>query len=168
LMDIIEIPSAEDYRIVIFDKKKRLVLEKIDKRKAKYKLCKIKDKSFVKGGKMQLHLHDGRNILVKKDVYKTKDTIILNLENNKIKSCLKYEVGNLAYITGGSHTSEVAKIKEIKITRSSMPNMVTLENEKEFETIEDYVFVIGEKKPYLPIFKPTKRSFVKMASDEAK
>jgi len=161
LMDIIEIPSANDYRIVIFDKRGKLVLEKIGKKNAKYKLCKIKDKSFVKGGDLQLHLHDGRNLLIRvkdpcsprEDVYKTKDTIVLNLENNKIKAHFKYDVGSLAYITGGSHVGEVAKIKEIKITRSSMPNVVTLENEEEFETIEDYIFVIGEKEPYLPVFK---------------
>ncbi len=153
LMDIVEIPSADDYRIVLFDRKGRLTLEKIEKEKAKYKLYKIRDKSFVKGGKLQLHLHDGKNLLIEEDVYKTKDTIVLDLENNNIQAHFRYDVGSLAYITGGGHVGEVARIKEIKITRSPTPNMVILENENEFETIENYIFVIGEKEPYLPVFK---------------
>jgi len=45
----------------------------------------------------------------------------------------------------------VAKIEDIKILKSSEPNVVILSLDKEkFQTIEDYVFVIGEKEPCIP------------------
>ena len=156
LMDIVEIPDAQDYRITLFDKKGRITLVRIEKKFTKFKLCKIVDKSFVKGGKMQLHLHDGRNMLVENDIYKTKDTIVLNLDENKIENHFRYKSGSLVYIIGGSHVGEVARIRDIEIVRSPYPNKVNLGNSEKFETIEDYVFVIGDKSPFLDVFEVNK------------
>ena len=156
LMDIVEIPDAQDYRITLFDKKGRITLVRIEKKFTKFKLCKIVDKSFVKGGKMQLHLHDGRNMLVENDIYKTKDTIVLNLDENKIENHFRYKPGSLVYIIGGSHVGEVARIRNIEIIRSPYPNKVILENSEKFETIEDYIFVIGDKSPFLDVFEVNK------------
>jgi small subunit ribosomal protein S4e len=159
LMDIIHIPEAGIYKVVLFDTKGRLVLKDLPEERASAKLCRINNKTIVKGGHIQLNLHDGRNILIRvkdpakpeEDVYSTKDTVLLDLNSGSIVKHLRYEEGSLAYIIGGSHMGEVAKIKEIKKVRSSQPNVVVLTRDgEEFETIEDYVFVIGEEEPVLP------------------
>jgi|Deesub1362A_J573_1020465.scaffolds.fasta_scaffold00098_50 small subunit ribosomal protein S4e len=158
LMDVIEIPEIKQRRIVLLDEKGRLTLKKLLKKNSKYKLCKIVNKTVVKGGHIQLNLHDGRNILIKvsdptnpvEDIYRTNDTVVINLDKNTISNHLHYREGSIALITGGSHRSKVAKIEEIKKTRSPEPNIVKLKvDDTSFETIEDYVFVIGEEEPFI-------------------
>ncbi|MFQ6054750.1 MAG: 30S ribosomal protein S4e [Methanosarcinales archaeon] len=146
IFDVIAIPKIEKYYRVLLDKKGRITLLDIDNPNAR-KLCRINNKTIVKGGVVQLNLHDGTNIFGTPD-YKTKDSILLSLPDKKIVKHLKYESGNLAVVIGGKHSGEIASIKEIKKTRSSQHNMVTLTtNTKDFETIEDYIFVIGETEP---------------------
>ena len=159
LMDVIEIPEAKERRVVLFDEKGNLILKELSKKNTNTKLCKIKDKTVLAGGNIQLNLHDGTNIFVKvknpkspkEDVYKTKDTLILDLKTGKIQSHIPYKKGNIALVTGGSHRASVAKIDDINIIKSTQSNTVMLSVDKEkFQTIEDYVFVIGEKEPVLP------------------
>jgi small subunit ribosomal protein S4e len=153
LMDIIEIPTTNEGWIVLLDGKGKLTLKNISKNSSRYKLCKIVNKTVVKGGNIQLNLHDGRNFLVEKekDEYKTKDALLLDLEKNAIKKHLHFKEGSFALITGGKHKSEIGRIEEIKKIRSSMPNIVVLSKDNEkFQTVEDYVFVIGEKKIAIP------------------
>lgn len=147
LMDIIEIPTTNERWIVLLDKKGKLILKNVSENSSKHKLCKIVNKTVVRGGNIQLNLHDGRNLLVEKDEYKTKDTLLLDLEKNAIKKHLHFKEGSLALITGGAHKSEIGRIEEIKKIRSSMPNIVVLSKDNEkFQTVEGYVFVVGEKK----------------------
>ncbi len=153
LMDLVEIPTTNERWIVLLDKKGKLTLKNISENSSKYKLCKIVNKTVVRGGDVQLNLHDGRNLLVKKekDEYKTKDTLLLDLEKNAVKKHLHFKEENLAFITGGKHKSSVGRIEEIKKTRSPEPNIVVLsKDEEKFQTVEDYVFVIGEKKAAVP------------------
>jgi small subunit ribosomal protein S4e len=158
LMDVIEIPDAKERKIVLVDEKGKLILKNLSKKNTGTKLCKIKDKTILEGGNVQLNLHDGKNIIVKvknpkspkEDVYKTKDTLIIDLKTGKISSHIPYKKGNIAFITGGAHRASVAKIDDIKTLESPQPNTVMLSADKEkFQTIEDYVFVIGEKEPLL-------------------
>lgn len=153
LMDIIEIPTTNERWIVLLDGKGKLTLKNISENSSKYKLCKIVNKTVVKGDSIQLNLHDGRNFLVEKekDEYKTKDALLLDLEKNAIKKHLHFREGSFALITGGKHKSEIGRIEEIKKTRSPEPNIVVLSKDNEkFQTVEDYVFVIGEKKIAIP------------------
>lgn len=159
LMDVIEIPEAKERRIVLFDEKGNLILKELSKKNTNTKLCKIKDKTVLAGGNIQLNLHDGTNIRIKvknpkspkEDVYKTKDTLILDLKTRKIQNHIPYKKGNIALVTGGAHRASLAKIEDINILESTQSNTVMLSEGKEkFQTIEDYVFVIGEKEPVLP------------------
>ncbi len=175
LFDIVEIPETGDAKIVLLDRKGRLILKDIEKEFAKYKFCRIMNKTVVKGGHIQLNLHDGRNYLVrvkdpenpKEDVYKTKDTLVINLETGEIVNHFRYKEGSYAYIIGGSNVSKVARIEGIRIVRSPLPNLVTLrENDRVFETIEDYVFVVGEDKVMLPVLSDSEASIEEIEGRE--
>lgn len=146
LLDIISIPKMElSYRMLL-DRKGRLELNKLDGIEAN-KLCRINDKTIVKGGKVQLNLNDGSNLLASNE-YKAKDSIILSVPEKEVIKHIKYEVGNLALIVGGKHTGKVGEIKAINTVSSSNPNVVLISSEsEEFSTIEDYVIVIGIDKP---------------------
>ncbi len=160
LMDVIHIRALEKAWTALVDRRGKFVLTEIPPSKANTKLCKIVGKSLVNGGNLQLNLHDGRNILIKvndpkkpkEDVYKTKDTVVLDLAKNDIKKTIAFEKGNLAFITGGSHVGRLAKIEDYKVLRSPQPNTVTLSSDSEkFETLGEYVFVVGEKRAAIPM-----------------
>jgi small subunit ribosomal protein S4e len=146
LFDIITIPEMnESYRLLI-NQKSKLVLQKLEEGDTN-KLCKINDKTTVKSGAIQLNLSDGTNLMGSND-YKTKDSIIITVPDKNIVNHLEYKEGNLAMIVGGKHTGEIGTIKTITKTRGSESNTVEISGQNyDFETIEDYVVVIGEDKP---------------------
>lgn len=147
IFDVIRIPGIQASYRMLLDPRGRLILNELDVQDPK-KPCKILNKSIVKGKEVQLNLHDGTNIIASND-YKTNDTVILTLPDKAIYKHVKYEPGNLAVVTGGAHSGVLAKIKEIKKVRSSRHNMVVMTREDgvDFETIEDYVFVVGTDEP---------------------
>lgn len=147
LFDIISLPATNEYYRVLFDSKNRFKLFKEDANAGK--LCRINNKTIVRKGAVQLNLHDGTNVLASND-YKTFDTVILDT-NHKIVKHIPYKQGNLAMIVGGEHSGEIGKIKQIRKVRGSGTNMVSISNESEFDTIEDYVYVIGETTPHIKV-----------------
>jgi small subunit ribosomal protein S4e len=145
-MDVIEIPKTESIYRVLPDEKGRLILHSIVAENKEFKLCKITDKTTIAGGKTQLNLHDGRNYITDEQC-KVGDVVILKVPDQEVSEVIKFEKGTIGLITGGKHIGEIGRIKEINITKSSMPNTVEMETEdkKVFLTLKDYVFVIGKE-----------------------
>jgi small subunit ribosomal protein S4e len=142
LFDVITIPKTDTSYRVLLDRKQRLMLRKVTD--SGIKLYRINNKTNVKGGATQLNLHDGSNIISDEFSYRTSDSVLVSIPERKVLQHLVYKPGNLALITGGAHSGELATIREVKKVRSSMPNMVSLRSTYDFETVEDYVFVIGK------------------------
>jgi small subunit ribosomal protein S4e len=149
MFDVITVPLNNTSYRVLLDRKGRLILQKLEDVHAN-KLCRINNKTTVKGGAVQLNLSDGTNLIGSND-YGTKDSIILSIPDKKVVKHLEYKVGNLAMIVGGKHTGEIGTIKEINTVKSSKNNTVSISGEYDFETIEDYVVVIGEKEPEIKL-----------------
>ena len=151
LMDVISIPKMKkDYRI-LFDRRGKLTLVPIESKDAKWKLCRIENTTILKKKQIQLNLHDGRNKLVKKDDYKTGDVLRILLKDKKIDDVYKFEKGTVSMIIGGSHIGETAHIQDIEIIQSSKPNIAKMKGEKEFTTLQNYVFPIGKNKPVISL-----------------
>ena len=148
IFDIVSIPATKRHYRVLLDPKGRFILHPT--KHSDIKLCKIKNKTTIKGGAVQLNLHDGSNIIASND-YKPGDSVLLKLPQREITKHLECKPGNLAMVIGGKHSGEIGSIKESKQVRGSQPNMVTVRGEKEFEVIEDYIFVIGTKKPEIDL-----------------
>ena len=142
LMDVISLPKMKIHLRTVLDNHGRIQFVNLKATEAKWKLVRIENKVVVKGGKTQLNLHDGTNILSDKKV-KTGDVLQLSLPNMKIKKILEFKEGSQALITGGAHVGSIAKIKGIEITRSTKPNLVMYDD---FQTIKPYSFIVGEKK----------------------
>jgi len=142
-MDVISIPKIEEYYRILLDSKGVLRLTPITAEDAKWKLCKIENKTTIKNGKIQLNLHDGRNIIAEEE-YKTGDVLKISLPQQEILDVFPLAKGNLAMIIGGKHAGEIEKIEEIEVTKNPKPNVVKL---KGFSTIKPYVFPIGKDKP---------------------
>ena len=145
LFDVITLPLINESYRMVQDEKGRLVLHKLNETNVN-KLCRIDNKVTLTGGKVQLNLSDGTNIMGSNE-YRTKDSLILSVPDKEVIKHLQFKVGNLAMVVGGQHSGEIGKIKEIREVKSSRHNTVTISGEKEFETIENYVIVIGEDRP---------------------
>jgi small subunit ribosomal protein S4e len=151
LMDVVSIPKMRQNIRILFDRNGKLVLVPISESDALWKLCRVQNKTTVRGKKIQLNLHDGRNILVEKDEYKTGDVLRFSFKERKIDEVFKFDKGTVSMIVGGTHIGEIASIEEIQVAASSKPNLALMKGEKEFSTIADYIFPIGKTKPAISI-----------------
>ncbi|MDY6930608.1 MAG: 30S ribosomal protein S4e [Halobacteriota archaeon] len=146
IFDIISIPLNGKHYRVLTDSRGRLKLTQISAESSKSKLCRVNNKTTVKGGKTQLNMHDGRNIISSDDI-KAKDSVIISIPENDIIKRYPYQEGSYAMVMGGRHSGEIGIIKSIKVLKSSSPNLVFItKGEKQIDTIEDYVFIVGEDK----------------------
>lgn len=153
LMDVIDITtSGERFRLV---PKKRggLRLVKIDDKEAEFKLCKIETKTIVKGGKVQLGLHDGRSLLLpegeKPSKYSTLDTLKISIPEQKILDSVNLEKGVYAVVSQGRNIGNEGKVIAIDRRVGTHASTVTMEDPEgnRFQTALEYVFVVGKSKP---------------------
>ena len=140
LMDVVSIPTAKNYFRVLIDSRGFIRAVPIAAKEATWKLCRIEGKTTVKGGKIQLNLHDGRNILSDKQ-YNTGDVVQLTVPEQAIKATFPFEAGTLGLVIQGKHAGEISVIKSIEVASSSRANVVHLEG---FSTIKPYVFPVGK------------------------
>ena len=143
-MDVISIPKMNlNYRMLITDKGK-LALVPIDADEAAWEICKIMDKTVVKGGKIQLNLSGGRNILLDKNDYKCGDSLKIAFEGQAIMDHYALAAGNTVLIKEGAHSGSIKTVKEVEVVRGSAPNLVIFTDGT--QTVVDNCFVIGAEK----------------------
>jgi len=114
------------------------------------KLARIENKTILKGKRQQLNLSDGSNKLDEGE-FKVGDSLVLSIPEKNIEDRIEFKVGNLAMVVGGKHAGQTGKIKEIITVKSSQPNRVIISGDEEFETIEDYVYMIGKDQPVIKL-----------------
>ena len=147
LMDIIEIPEInESFRVIV--NKRGLVLGKTESNKTGKKLCRILNKTTIKGGVTQLNLHDGRNLLLTKPKKETPeqdfmvgDSVLVSLPDQKILKHYKLAKGIPAFIIGGRNIGASGVIKDVRTKKSMLEKSTVIlkTKEKEIETLKDYV-----------------------------
>lgn len=146
LMDVLEIPSINRAFRVNVDKH-GLFLEEIKPEQAKKKLCRIQNKKVIKGGIFQINLHDGRNILSDKDVYRTNDSLLIELPSQKVLRHFKFDKNSPATIISGKNIGVQGKIKDISNRKTMLESsrVIIQTKDREIETVKEYVLV-GEVK----------------------
>ena len=162
LMDVISIPDTEKvYRVL--PSEKGLFLHPIESDEAEFKLCRIEDKTVVKGGHAQLNLHDGTSLLIRvndpkkpeEDVYQTLDTLKLSIPDREAFGRMKLTVGVPAIIIGGKNVGKYGKITAIeeKPGQKRRDLLVTIEdkNGNQFQTILNFIFVLGDTEPSISL-----------------
>jgi len=159
VMDVIEIvDTGETYRVIPVPTKVLGLIE-IDREESQYKLCRIENKTTVKGGNIQLNLHDGRNVLIKvsdpsnpsEDQYKTLGSLQLAIPRQEIINYIPLQNGVIAIITGGRNVGRVGRVVSIRKGIRRYRSIVTLEDRhgNRFQTSLDYVFPIGMDEPMI-------------------
>jgi len=166
LMDVISIPDV-GRSFCVLPSYKGLILNQIADEEAKFKLCRIEDKTIVSNGHVQLHFHDGSNIIVKvadltnpkEDVYETLNTLKISLPERQILEHIRMKEKDFAIITGGKNIGKHGKIAEIEKAEGKKRRnaLVTIEDEKgdRYQTILSFVFAVGETQPLISLAEAT-------------
>ncbi len=142
IMDVLTV--GDDHYRCLLDENGKLRYRSIPTKDSSFKLCRVMGKTTIRGGKTQVHLHDGRNIIVDEaNKYNSGDTLVVSLPDQEVSGHHVFSKGVLAYLTGGSHIGSTAKVVSKDVKRSSKANEVQFED---FGTVADYVFVIGSEK----------------------
>jgi len=149
LMDVVTVEKTKQSYRMLVDYKAKLKLVQIEDNERDWKLARIDNKTVISKGKVQINLHDGRNVLMPKDQYKTGDVLKIELPSQKIMKALKLQKGSLVFLVGGSHPGTVQTIESYEIKRGSAPNIVTFK--EGFSTVKENVFVVGDKAPEIKV-----------------
>jgi small subunit ribosomal protein S4e len=145
LMDVVSLPKVKLHYRMVIDRRGKLTLVKLPEGKEAWKLCRIENKTTVPGGKTQLNLHDGRNIIVAKNSYKTGDVLKIEVPSQKILDSYKLAKGSIAMIIAGSNVGALETIEEKTLKRMTAPNLIIFKDGN--STTIDNVFVVGAKGP---------------------
>jgi small subunit ribosomal protein S4e len=162
LMDVVSIVDAKkSYRVL--PSKKGLMLFPIKSDEAVFKLYRIEDKTIVKGGQLQLDLHDGTCSLIgagnsqssEEDAYQTLDVLQLSIPERELLGHTKLTVGANAIVIGGKNMGKIGKITTIdkKPNQKRRDTIVTIEDKNggQFQTILDFVFILGDNVSFLSL-----------------
>ncbi len=137
LFDVVSIPHFGKYYRVTLDLKGRLTLVEVSEAEATIKVVKVVGKSVVSGGKVQFHLHDGRNVLseVKAAVG---DSFVITLPKFTIKEVLPLKKGSFVFLRAGKHGGQVGVVDELTVDQASYSS-----KNKKVTTSRDYLLVVG-------------------------
>jgi small subunit ribosomal protein S4e len=149
IFDVISVPSSNQQYRMLKDEKGMFYLSLLEAGNMR-KLARIENKTIISGKKQQLNLSDGSNKLEEGE-FKVGDSLVLSLPDKNIEERIGFEIGNLAMVVGGKHSGQTGKIKEIITVKSSQPNRVIISGDVDFETIKDYVYMIGKDQPVIKL-----------------
>ncbi|MBR9680079.1 MAG: 30S ribosomal protein S4e, partial [Candidatus Altiarchaeota archaeon] len=143
LMDTVSFEQTKKhYRVVPV--KNGLTIVEIPHKEITIKLVKVKGKQMVSKNKTQLTGHDGRNFL--SDKASPGDTIVVKMPEQTIKEVLPLAEGSFVLVTNGTHAGRMGTVVSIDKT-------IRIKGNKEiFESIKEYVMVIGKTKPAVKLY----------------
>ena len=162
LMDVIEIPKINLFYRMLPAPRRGLILHPIESTEAGFKLCRIENKTVIKGGHVQLNLHDGRNILIQvkdpanpeEDIYSTKDVLKIAIPSQEILEHIKFEENSLSLVIDGRNLGLIGNITKIDRRFGPHASSVTLERDgKSYQTALEYAFPVGSQESIISLPK---------------
>ena len=149
LFDVLSIPTLKkQYRIVLTAQQGVHITEIVPSEQG-IKVCKVVGKSVLPGGKVQVHLHDGRNVVSSQKVA-VGDSVVITIPKGEVTHVLPLKQGMLVYIDNGRRVGEVGTLQEIKGAQA-----VYVKDTVPVETAKKYLFVVGKEKPVITIHAPS-------------
>jgi len=113
-MDVVQIEKTNENFRLLYDTKGRFIVQRITPAEAKYKLCKVRGKKTGLRGVPMIYTTDGRTIRYPDPSININDTVKVDIATGKIKSHVKFEIGNLAMTTGGRNLGRVGIILSLE------------------------------------------------------
>lgn len=144
-MDIVKIGGETTVRCMI-DKKGRLVFLPVGKDEETKKVNRIVRKQSVPGGKVQMTLSDGRNLLKDKASEQVGDSLVMSVPDQVVLDHISLKKGATVMLMGGRHTGHVGQIEAMDGAKI----MIKSGSEK-FETLKEFAFIVGKEKPAVTV-----------------
>jgi small subunit ribosomal protein S4e len=152
--DVISIQKTGEFFRLIYDVKGRFAIHRITDEEAKYKLCKVKSVKIGKKGIPYAVTHDGRTVRYPDPLVKVNDTLKIDIESGKPTEFLKFETGNLAYVTGGRNMGRIGVVTQREKHQGGFEIIhITDALGHTFATRIGNVFVIGKEKALISLPK---------------
>ena len=159
--DVISFPLLEKHYRLVYRPKHGLTPYEISADEATQKLCNIRNKTIVKGGKLQLNLHDGRNITLddatfEGETIQTRGTVLIDLPTQEVKAYFPLNTEMYALISHGRNMGVFGTILEISETAGVTKSIAAIETPEGeiYRTTREYLFIVGKDKPILSLWKP--------------
>jgi small subunit ribosomal protein S4e len=152
LMDVMRIEGAGQTFRVLPKPNRGMSLSPIGQKEAGYKLCKVVGKRNIAGGRTQLNLHDGRNIVIQtRDPRQKTDeplavggALQLTVPDQKLVKYIPFQPGAVGLVIDGRNQGLYGKIISITPGTHARPKTVKIETATEaFDTPEKYVIPVG-------------------------
>ncbi len=152
LFDVISFPSIKKHYRAVLNDKGKLISKEIPAKESNLLLLQIKNKKIIRGGKLQMTLSNGWNIIGQKKGA-VSDSVLYDLSSNKIKEVISYKSGSKVYFTNGKRAGTIANFKDQKEVGVLKRNkLAILEIEKEIvESSMNNLMVVGDKKEAITV-----------------
>lgn len=146
LFDVVEIPLTKEKYTVLFDEYGKVKLASASDDNV---LLKVSGKKQIKGGKFQLNLMNGYNLIVDEKTFKAtnvEDTIAYDFKKNKVTSTIALAPKSYVFIYDGKFQGQYGQVKEFTsyngLTKDAVEVTIGKEDHK---TIKEYCYAIGTK-----------------------
>ena len=167
-MDVISFDSIQQHYRLLYDVKGRFKLVPIKADEAKFKLCKVTRNQLGAKSIPYIATSDSRTMRFPDPDIKIHDSVKVDLSTGKVQEFFKFEVGNVAMVTGGHNIGRVGVIER----RERHPGSYEIIHIKDtnghsFATRIENVFVIGNgsnPEVTLPAAKGIKKSILEEAN----
>lgn len=148
IMDAINIKKFDESYLLLINEKGYLSLSKVKHGSDNARPLKIKNKTHIKSGKVQLNFYDGTNMVLpdrKQDKYSVGDSLLIDMKQKKIIRHLRLEKGAHVYLTAGKHVGKVGVVEDMKKNQLFEDTIIVKIGNESIETLKSYAFVIEEK-----------------------
>jgi len=150
LMDTVCMPDADIHLRATSDASKFIKFIEIPEEETNLKVVRIKRKQTVRGGRIQLTGHDGRNFLADGQLsgVKVGDSLLIRVPSQEVLEVLPFEVGCTALVVKGRKAGRIGKVREIgeyvRIVDADNPSLSYL-------TLKESIIVVGREAPSIRV-----------------
>lgn len=146
LFDVVTLPELKKHYRIVLTRKGTLQAVEVPEKEAKLVPSRIVGKTLLKGGKLQLNLGDGTNLLLEKNAYRIGDALLLEMPMRKIVAHLPLEKKAMAYLVSGKHSGTIGIVEEVRGTKIVMSTKAGV-----FQTKKKYAFPMGTDTPAITV-----------------
>jgi small subunit ribosomal protein S4e len=151
LFNVIEVPK-EGLAFRLIPSPDGLAARKVSKEQAGLKLCRIRTKSKIAGGRIQYGFHDGRSLISDSLALSPGDSVVMKVPEQTVVSSVKLTKGSLGLILSGERAGEVGKISDVKKGTTSREKMISISLPGgDTELPARLVFPVGADKPAIEV-----------------
>jgi small subunit ribosomal protein S4e len=138
LLDLVTLPSLGTSFLISVDRNGRLF--PLPVQEASSKLCRVEGKRTVRGGKIQLSLHDGKTVVGDYGEFRVGDAVRISLPDYRVLERIPLQPGSWALVRGGKNVGRAGRIVSVEGGR------VELESDGErFQAPLEYVIPTGDR-----------------------